>query len=385
VTVIGDFRNKMLSGFRAVDVKGYKINKFKQNNKVIIILSVFIIIEQFLCSQFLCSQFLYKKIFFINSLVMFLFFTAAVYLNRKNQFNAIKLNYFFEIVVTLAAVTFISLRITLIQQDVFYLPSVYIAVIFGIAVFLILDYKQSFIIYFIGSVFLISLIIFFRPSVDYNTIFIDITVNNFIAWVVSIINYKKSINEFNHLKIIEDNYLSLNKRNERMNKINTKLRSKSITDELTKLYNRREIEKNLDYLFVKANSNIHYKFSVIMCDLDDFSKVNNSFGHQTGDKVLTKVSNIFKKNIRDSDICGRWGGEEFIILSPDTSIKEAYHLAERLREALEESDFDEVKTVTASFGVSSFSIDDNRDDLITRADKRLYKAKENGKNKTMMR
>jgi diguanylate cyclase (GGDEF)-like protein len=316
---------------------------------------------------------------------MFLFFTAAVYLNRKNQFNAIKLNYFFEIVVTLAAVTFISLRITLIQQDVFYLPSVYIAVIFGIAVFLILDYKQSFIIYFIGSVFLISLIIFFRPSVDYNTIFIDITVNNFIAWVVSIINYKKSINEFNHLKIIEDNYLSLNKRNERMNKINTKLRSKSITDELTKLYNRREIEKNLDYLFVKANSNIHYKFSVIMCDLDDFSKVNNSFGHQTGDKVLTKVSNIFKKNIRDSDICGRWGGEEFIILSPDTSIKEAYHLAERLREALEESDFDEVKTVTASFGVSSFSIDDNRDDLITRADKRLYKAKENGKNKTMMR
>lgn len=385
MTVIGDFRNKMFSGFRAVDVKGYKINKFKQNNKVIIILSIFIITEQFLCAQFLCEKFLYKKIFFINSLVMFLFFAAAVYLNRKNKFNAIKLNYFFEIVVTLAAVILISLRITLIQQDVFYLPSVYIAVIFGIAVFLILDYKQSFIIYFIGSVFLISLVIFFRPSVDYNTIFIDITVNNFIAWVVSIIHYKKSINEFNHLKIIEDNYLTLNKRNERMNKINTKLRSKSITDELTKLYNRREIEKNLDYLFVKANSNIHYKFSVIMCDLDDFSKVNNNFGHQTGDKVLTKVSNIFKKNIRDSDICGRWGGEEFVILSPDTSIKEAYHLAERLREALEESDFDEVKTVTASFGVSSFSIDDNRDDLITRADKRLYKAKENGKNKTIMR
>lgn len=385
MTVIGDFRKKMLSGFRAVNVKEYKISKFKQNNKVIIILSVFIIFEQLLCAQFLCEKILYKNIFYINSLLMFLFFTAAVYLNRKNKFNAIKLNYFFETAVTLAAVTFVSLRITLIKQDVFYLPSVYIAVIFGIAVFLILDYKQSFIVYFIESVFLISLIIFLRPSVDYNRIFIDITVNNFIAWIVSIIHYKKSINEFNHLKIIEDNYLTLNKKNKRMNKINTKLRSKSITDELTNLYNRREIEKNIDYLFVKANSNIHYKFSVIMCDLDDFSKVNNTYGHQTGDKVLAKVSNIFKKNIRDTDICGRWGGEEFIILSPDTSIKEAYNLAERLREALEESDFDEVKKVTASFGVSSFSIDDNRDDLINRADKRLYKAKESGKNKTIMR
>jgi polar amino acid transport system substrate-binding protein len=122
-----------------------------------------------------------------------------------------------------------------------------------------------------------------------------------------------------------------------------------------------------------------------MCDLDDFSKVNNNFGHQVGDKVLVKVSNIFKKNIRDSDICGRWGGEEFIILCPDTSIKEAYRLAERLRNSLENSDFDEAKKVTASFGVASFSVTDKRDDLIERADKRLYKAKESGKNKTVMR
>lgn len=385
MTVIGDLRNKILSGFRAVNVKEYKINKFKQNNKVIILLSVFIIFEQLLCARFLCENILFKKIFYLNSIIMFLFFLTAIYLNKKNKFNLIKFNYFFETTTALVAVTVVSIRITFIQQAIFYLPSVYIAVIFGIAVFLILDYKQSFFIYFIGSVFLISLIISFRPSVDYNRVFIDITVNNFIAWIVSIIHYKKSINEFNHLKIIEDNYLTLNKRNERMNKINTKLKSKSITDELTKLYNRREIEKNLDYLFVKANSDIHYKFSVIMCDLDDFSKVNNNFGHQIGDKVLTKVSNIFKKNIRDSDICGRWGGEEFIILCPDTFIKEAYNLAERLRVALEESDFDEVKKVTASFGVSSFSIDDNRDDLITRADKRLYKAKEMGKNKAIMR
>ncbi len=313
MTVIGAFRKRMISGFKAVNVKEYKKSKFQQNNKVIILLSVFIIVEQILCAQFLCEKILYKKIFYINSLLMFMFFAGAIYLNSKNKFAAVKLNYFFEIAVSLAAVTVISLRSILIAQEIFYLPSVYIAVIYGAAIFLVLEYKQSFIVYFAGSVFLISLIVHYRPSSEYSRVFTDVAVNNFIAWLVSIIHYKKSINEFNHLKIIEDNYLSLNKRNERMNKINTKLRSKSITDELTKLYNRREIEKNLDYLFVKANSNIHYKFSVIMCDLDDFSKVNNSFG------------------------------------------------------------------------VSSYSFEDNRDDLISRADKRLYKAKESGKNKVVMR
>jgi diguanylate cyclase (GGDEF)-like protein len=385
VTAISDLRDKLLSGFRAVNVKEYQISRFKQNNKFIILLSIFIILEQLSCALFLCEKDLFKNIYYFNSFIIFLLFLTAMYINKKNKFNLIKINYFFETTIALAVVLVVSLRIVFINQGFFYLPSVYFAVIYGIAIFLILDYKQSFIIYFLGSIFLILLIIYFRPLVDQNRVFTEIAVNNFIAWIVSIIHYKKSVNEFNHLKIIEDNYLTLNKRHQRMNKLNTKLRSKSITDELTQLNNRREIEKNLDYLFVKASNNIYSKFSVIMCDLDDFSKVNNNFGHQVGDKVLVKVSNIFKKNIRDSDICGRWGGEEFIILCPDTSIKEAYRLAERLRNSLENSDFDEAKKVTASFGVASFSVTDKRDDLIERADKRLYKAKESGKNKTVMR
>lgn len=379
-----------LKGFfksvEASNLDEFKRKKIKQNNKVILAASAFLTIEQFLYGWFLSKQnSLVQKIHFLTALLMFLAFLVSLYIYKKKKYRFFKFNMVFETFIALTAIAVASSRVVFLQEDIFYLPSIYIAVVYGLAIFLNLNLRQSIFIYFSGTLFLILMLENYRPLLNYKRVYSDIIVNNLLAWIISLMHYQKSISEFNHIKIIEDNYLDLDRRSRKISRINEQLKSKSITDELTNLNNRREMENNLDYLFIESKKRKDKYFSIIMCDLDDFSDINNNYGHQVGDNVLIEVSNIFKKNIRGSDICGRWGGEEFLILCPETTIKEAYKLAERLRIALEENNFKEVDKVTGSFGVASFSNNETRDGLLNKADKRLYKAKERGKNQSVMR
>ncbi|RBQ31296.1 diguanylate cyclase [Arcobacter sp. FW59] len=151
-------------------------------------------------------------------------------------------------------------------------------------------------------------------------------------------------------------------------------------DFLTKLNNRNEIDSVLgisESIFKRFKDN----FSVILLDLDDFKYVNDTYGHLEGDKVLISLASILTKSTRDIDIVGRWGGEEFIIICPKTSQKEAIVLAEKLKNKISNFDFGIVGKKTASFGVSGFREDDNLNELLLRADKALYCAKEKGKNR----
>lgn len=383
---IGLTLNGFFKSVEASNLDEFRRKKFKQNTKVILAASAFLTIEQFLYGWFLSKQnSLIQKIHFITAVLMLLAFFVSLYIYSKKKFRFFRLNIFFETFIALTAIVVASSRVVFIQEDIFYLPSIYIAVIYGLAIFLNLNLKQSIFIYFSGTVFLILMLDNFRPLLNYKRVYSDIIVNNLLAWIISLMHYQKSISEFNHIKIIEDNYLDLDRRSRKISRINEQLKSKSITDELTNLNNRREMENNLDYLFIESKKKKDKYFSIIMCDLDDFSDINNNYGHQIGDTVLIEVSDIFKENIRGSDICGRWGGEEFLILCPETTIKEAYKLAERLRRALEENNFKEVEKVTGSFGVASFSNHETRDGLLNKADKRLYKAKERGKNQSVMR
>lgn len=157
----------------------------------------------------------------------------------------------------------------------------------------------------------------------------------------------------------------------------------SITDKLTGLYNRMKLDEIMQ---IKIEGFKRYKmsFSIIILDIDDFKKVNDTFGHDIGDKVLKTIAFIMQKNLRVSDIVGRWGGEEFLILCENTNITQAQIVAENLRKIIEKTNFDIVKNKTVSLGVSEFTESDNAHTIFKRVDDALYKAKNSGKNKTVI-
>ncbi len=164
------------------------------------------------------------------------------------------------------------------------------------------------------------------------------------------------------------------------------LRKLANTDGLTGLFNRRHFNSQLQSEIKRCKRNGR-ALSLLILDLDFFKKVNDQFGHASGDMVLKEFAKTCKEVLRDIDIFGRMGGEEFAIYLPDTDRKGAQILAERLRQATENivvmSEHDEKIPVTVSIGISFFdsSIEDTQDDLIIRADKALYKAKQQGRNR----
>ncbi|OCL87612.1 Response regulator PleD [Aliarcobacter thereius] len=162
--------------------------------------------------------------------------------------------------------------------------------------------------------------------------------------------------------------------------INKELILISSIDYLTKINNR----KSIDYFL---NENIKFferykeNFSIIMIDIDRFKNVNDIFGHLIGDNILIEFSELIKKNIREIDILGRFGGEEFIIICRKTQIDGALKLSEELRKKVAKHNFLVVGNITASFGVANFSSKDNIYTLLKKADTALYLAKTNGRNK----
>ena len=123
-------------------------------------------------------------------------------------------------------------------------------------------------------------------------------------------------------------------------------------------------------------------FSVLLIDVDFFKKINDTYGHDKGDFVIKRISNLLKQNIRDSDICSRWGGEEFLILVPNNNLDGALILANNLKELIEKNNFEIKENVTISIGVSTFDENSSQEKLLKSADIALYKAKENGRNRT---
>ena len=155
-------------------------------------------------------------------------------------------------------------------------------------------------------------------------------------------------------------------------------------DSLTGLYNRRSILRKLGEQ-LKYARRYREELSLIMLDIDHFKKVNDQYGHLTGDEVLAEVATLIRQNIRVVDAAGRYGGEEFIIILPKTDLSSALVIAERIRktiEATEMKDFEgKVFGITVSQGLSSWKPGDDEYSLISCADDALYGAKENGRNR----
>ena len=155
-------------------------------------------------------------------------------------------------------------------------------------------------------------------------------------------------------------------------------------DSLTGAFNRGMIFKimNAEYERYKR-----YKksFSVVMIDLDHFKVVNDTYGHSAGDRVLVLSSAIINDNIRSTDFFGRYGGEEFIILLPETSANGAAVIAENLRDLIASNDFSPAESITISCGVAEIMDSaETLEDIISRADSNLYRAKKLGRNRVVV-
>lgn len=160
---------------------------------------------------------------------------------------------------------------------------------------------------------------------------------------------------------------------------NKALERLSITDPLTDLYNRHKLD--MEYARERKRSNrYHRPFSLVIIDIDHFKFINDRYGHQVGDVVLKKLGELIKQRTRSSDITGRWGGEEFLIICPETDRKGAWRLAEELRKDVEAFRFLPEVTVTISGGVAEYQPGEDGDQLLKRADDNLYKAKDSSRN-----
>lgn len=171
----------------------------------------------------------------------------------------------------------------------------------------------------------------------------------------------------------------LNKEITKRKKIEEELYKVANIDALTNISNRRKIEEIYNKELKRAK---RYKrnLSIIFFDIDNFKKINDELGHSTGDMVLSKLSTVVKNNIRIADSFGRWGGEEFIIILPETSKDRAENIAYALKDKIEQSYFDIDRGITCSFGVAKLEETDSPDSLLTRVDHAMYFIKSNGKN-----
>jgi diguanylate cyclase (GGDEF)-like protein len=151
-------------------------------------------------------------------------------------------------------------------------------------------------------------------------------------------------------------------------------------DYLTELTNRR---KSTEVVATEIHRCQRYggTLTVILMDIDRFKEINDSYGHEMGDRLIRETANLLRRTIRDSDSAGRWGGEEFLVVCPQTDLEGASALAEKLRSAYAGTEFPGGIRKTASFGVARYHPGDSVEKLVGRADRAMYTAKEAGRNR----
>lgn len=170
--------------------------------------------------------------------------------------------------------------------------------------------------------------------------------------------------------------------NKVLRELNHILEEQSIKDPLTNMYNRRYTIERIKEEMIKYER-YNKTFSLIICDIDLFKNINDTYGHAVGDQVLVEVSYLFRTNLRKQDIIARWGGEEFLIILLDTEKEGSYTISKKLLEVINKYSFKseiEFFNVTITIGISTYSGNETLETLLKNADDALYYGKEHGRN-----
>jgi len=192
-----------------------------------------------------------------------------------------------------------------------------------------------------------------------NNFYINLSISLFLTLIIAIII----------IKIIKDS--------------NSKLEHLAKFDDLTKLSNRRNFYSLLEK-YISLSERTMDPICILFIDIDNFKGINDSYGHKVGDEVLQEIATILKTNSRDSDICARWGGEEFVVSLMNTNLETSYIIANKIRTIIENSVKLKILTnrsVSISAGVTLYQHKESIDNFVARADNAMYKAKHNGKNR----
>lgn len=248
-------------------------------------------------------------------------------------------------------------RMISVSTSFFNIPTVYLAILYGGSVIFLLSYLQSALLYGIIlciSIFSVGRIIPTDPSIPFAA---DFLINGAIAWAVSAVTYNRFLRTENQRLLIEVQ--------------NKQLTYISEHDWLTGLYNRRKLDR---YLLNKDSFT-----SAILFDLDHFKTINDTYGHQKGDQVLKELADLAQSLVLPDEVVGRWGGEEFLILTH----REGFAFAQSLREVIAAYQFAKGITITASFGVAKCNQHQSVQALISTIDQNLYTAKLQGRNRVV--
>jgi len=186
----------------------------------------------------------------------------------------------------------------------------------------------------------------------------------------------------NYQEIIAAQGVELKNTNTKLEKLYKEKEIEASTDTLTGLSNRSAMMSRLRYLYARYKRQKEI-FSLIIFDVDHFKSVNDNFGHQKGDEILKEVAQITLEGIREIDMASRYGGEEFVVLLPQTNADAAFAIAERIRLDMQEKIRIEEESITASFGLVEMEENRSIDELIKRADEALYEAKRSGRNRVV--
>jgi len=271
----------------------------------------------------------------------------------------------------------ITTFINFVMMLVFILILLSIAITFNFSAQYNVGVTLLFIIIFISTLIVITSYIFIHKNIIVPVRKMSEAISNFHDNSCNIVEFKTNDNE---IGIMIKEFFIMKKK--LVGDYQT-LEGISLTDELTGISNRRAFFERAESVLKISHRN-QTAFSIMILDIDFFKRINDTYGHLVGDDILKYLVNNIANEMRSSDIFARFGGEEFIILLPDTEESGCYGLAQKIRTIIERNPYTDNKLripMTVSIGISQFRDENEIRDIITRADEALYRAKDHGRNK----
>lgn len=339
---------------------------YRENYYRTILFSIFCI-----CGETLIYLFLPDKIFNTGFIVLYfiifnIFLLPFLWLCYK-KYNTINIWLLRSILfIYLSVILIYGCALSLYPQSHIITINTYIMALFAIAAFITIPpfiYFFLFITVYAG--FFIALPYYQTNTEVVAILRINSLFMNGLAWFLSRITFSMKLASFRDRQIIEDQ--------------NIVLKQLATRDSMTLLLNHENMLQRLAEEIGRLKR-IAYPLSIIMLDIDHFKSINDKYGHLAGDKVIIKVAQILRETCRSTDIIGRYGGEEFLIISPDTDSVNAFILAERIRNTIQYSEFPDGINVTISGGICN-NTGGSAEEMIQTADRKLYTAKSEGRNR----
>ena len=221
-----------------------------------------------------------------------------------------------------------------------------------------------------------------RPESQSKVEGLDLGADDYLIKPLNLLEVGARVRSMLRLKALRDELLATN---QRLHEINHKLHELSMYDTLTGIFNRLYFTKRFDYEYQRA-ARYAIPLTCVMIDIDHFKRVNDTHGHQAGDQVLRGVAGILEGALRKVDLIARYGGEEMVVILPQTPLERGHEVAERLRAAVAAAEFSDGRTslrCTISLGVAAYPHEgvESEDDLLRLADEALYRAKAAGRNR----